>query len=436
MRKTKVLHLITHLGFGGASDNTLLTVKDLSRARYEVHLGAGTEYVDWVEQGQEYADAFILFPNLYRSPRPLADLRLLWQLTRFLRAQRYDIVHTHNAKAGVIGRLAAYLAGVPIILHSMHLLSWQDMEADRSGWWPQLKAALQGRIYFGAEKFAAALSDMVITVSQLNREEAATAGLAPRHKLATVYSGIEYDRFRVVVDKAEKCRALGLSPTQPIVGIIGRLSPQKAPLDFVAAAKAVLAQRPDVQFLMVGDGPLSQEVHAAIGAETRIKLLGYRDDVPELLAILDIFALSSLWEGLGRALTEAMSVGIAVAATAVNGIPEIVHHGETGLLSPPAEPQQLAKNILWLLNHPQEAAAISRRGQEQVLPHFGAQQMIDQIEAIYETLLAKKGRVVAGSGPEPLLHTPMQSPTETPSHAEALSPTAGERQRQKEQFNA
>jgi len=390
MKKIKVLHLITHLGFGGASDNTLLTVKDLSRTRYEVHLGAGADYVDWVEQGQEYADAFVMFPLLYRSPRPVADLRLLWQLYRFFRAQQYDIVHTHNAKAGVIGRLAAYLAGVPIILHSMHLLSWQDMEADRSGYLKQIKAAVQGRVYFWLEKFAAMLSDNVITVSQLNREEAAQAGLAPLEKLTVVYSGIEYDRFQVSVDRVAKCRALGLAPEQPIIGMIGRLSPQKAPLDFVAAAKHVLTVRPDAQFILIGEGPLTEEVEAMIGSETRIRLLGYRDDVPELLSLLDIFALASLWEGLGRALTEAMSVGIPVAVTAVNGVPEIVHHGQTGLLSPPAEPQKLADNILWLLEHPDEAIEMSQRGQEEVLPYFGAQQMIDQIETIYEALLRKK----------------------------------------------
>lgn len=423
-RKIKVLHLITHLGFGGASDNTLLTVKNLARDRYEVHLGAGTEYVDWIEQGQEYADGFLLFPDLYRAPRPLADLRLLWQLTRFLRAQRYDIVHTHNAKAGVIGRLAAYLAGTPVILHTMHLLSWQDMEADRTGLRAQLKAWLLERIYFRLEQFAARLSDMVITVSQLNRTEAAAAGLAPAHKLTTVYSGIEYERFRAPVDKVAKCQALGLVPDRPIVGNIGRLSPQKAPLDFVAAAKLVLAQRPDVQFLMVGDGPLRQVVKTAIGDETRIKLLGYRDDVPELLALLDIFALASRWEGLGRALTEAMSMGIAVAVTAVNGVPEIVHHGLTGLLSPPADPPRLATNILWLLDHPDAAQTLSRRGQEQVLPRFGAQQMIKEIEQIYDTLLAQKG------------HTTAPRPAEPGLPFEPVSTTAAEHTPPKEAINA
>jgi glycosyltransferase involved in cell wall biosynthesis len=398
MRKIKVLHLITHLGFGGASDNTLLTVKELSRDRYTVDLAAGADYVDWVEQGREYADGFFLFPDMARDPRPLADLRLLWQLTRFLRQQQYDIVHTHNAKAGIIGRIAAALAGTPIILHTMHLLSWQDMEGARNTPLQQAKAATKEYLYLQLERFAAWLSDRVVTVSQLNREEAFKAGLAPAEKLMTIYSGIEYDRFRVQVDKAQKCASLGLKPEQPIIGMIGRLSPQKAPLDFVAAARLVLQARPDAQFLMVGDGPLAEEVHAAVADESRIKVLGYREDVPELLAILDVFALSSLWEGLGRALTEAMSVGLAVATTAVNGVPELVNHGETGLLSPPAEPAKLAANILRLINQPEEARRMARRGQERVLPNFGARQMVEQIEALYETLLAAQ---VAKAGKKP-----------------------------------
>src|SRR5262245_53779377 len=124
--RVKVLHLITHLGFGGGTDNTMATVAGLPRDRYEVDLAAGDEHEDMIEAGQVAADALFLFPRLQRAPRPLSDARVLWELTRFLREQKYDVVHTHNAKAGVVGRWAARLAGVPVVLHTMHLLSWQD----------------------------------------------------------------------------------------------------------------------------------------------------------------------------------------------------------------------------------------------------------------------------------------------------------------------
>jgi glycosyltransferase involved in cell wall biosynthesis len=173
--------------------------------------------------------------------------------------------------------------------------------------------------------------------------------------------------------------------------MIGRLSPQKAPLDFVEAAKLVLKSNPTVQFILVGDGPLTTDVEAAIGTESRIKMLGYRNDVPDILRILDIFALASLWEGLGRAMTEAMLMGIPVVATAVNGIPELVTHGETGLLSPPQSPAQLAKNLVRLLDNPQEAQRMSQEAQRRVAPRFGIDQMITQIEDVYEELMTAKG---------------------------------------------
>jgi glycosyltransferase involved in cell wall biosynthesis len=392
MRKIKVLQLITHLGFGGASDNTLLTVEQLSRAHYEVHLAAGQDYLDWVEQGREHADAFFLFPDLHRDPRPLADVRVLNQLTTFIKEHNYDIVHTHNATAGILGRIAARRARVPIIIHSMHLLSWQDAIPMGASPWQKATAAAKRQLYLQLERYAASLSDMVITVCESNRQEAIAAHLAPAEKIATIYSGIDLSRFQVKVDRVAKCRALGLDPNRPIVGTIGRLSAQKAPLDFVQAAKRALQERPDLQFLMIGDGPLAAVVAQAIGDEQRIQVLGYRDDVPELYAILDVFALASLWEGLGRALTEAMIMGLPIAATAVNGIPELVHHQQTGLLSAPHHPAQLAENIMWLLNHPEEARRMGQCGQAQVVPNFDAKQMVDHIEALYERLLAEKVR--------------------------------------------
>jgi glycosyltransferase involved in cell wall biosynthesis len=205
-----------------------------------------------------------------------------------------------------------------------------------------------------------------------------------------VYSGIDYSRLDVAADRMAVRRALEFDPDRPIVAMIGRLSPQKAPLDFVAAARFVLAQRPDVQFLMIGDGPLAGEVAGAIADEPRIAALGQRDDVPEILSVLDVFVLSSLWEGLGRALTEAMVLGVPVAVTAVNGMPELVTDRETGMLSPPSDPTALADNIVWLLDHPDEARRLGRQGRVRVLPQFSAGQMVERLDALYETLLAAR----------------------------------------------
>ena len=141
---------------------------------------------------------------------------------------------------------------------------------------------------------------------------------------------------------------------------------------------------------MIGDGPLASEVHRAIGDEQRIKVLGYRDDVPEILSVLDMFVQSSLWEGLGRALTEAMFVGVPVVATAVDGVPQLVAHQQTGLLSSPGDAAQLARNIVWLLNNPLEAQRMTKNAKSRVAPEFGADLMVQKIEALYERLLDEK----------------------------------------------
>lgn len=384
--RLRVLHVITHLGFGGGTDNTIASVDGLDRGRYIVDLAAGAEHEDRVAAGRDAADTLYLFPRLVRAPRPLTDVRFLREFTRFLREHPYDIVHTHNAKAGYLGRLAAKRAGVPTVLHTFHLLSWQDAGGRPTSWRGRITNRVVSRVYLTLERHAARRTDMVVTVCDQNRDEVVAAGIAPAARITTVYSGIDYSRFEVEVDRDRVCERLGIDPGLPIVAMIGRLSPQKAPLDFVAAARLVLARRPDAQILMIGDGPLADEVRAATAGEARIRVLGHRDDVPEILPLLDVFVLSSLWEGLGRALTEAMVLGVPVAVTAVNGMPELVAHRETGMLSPASDPAAQADNIVWLLDHPDEARRMAAVGRERVVPRFSADQMVQRLDDLYRRL--------------------------------------------------
>lgn len=390
MEKIKVLHLITHMGFGGSQDNTLLTVKGHSRERYEVHLAFGQDYTDWEDRARACADALFIIPDLCRSVQPKADILALNHLTEFIRKQNYHIVHTHCAKAGTLGRIAARRAKVPIIIHTFHCFGWKVARTVYTRPWQPYTSFIKKWLYILIERYAASLSDGLITVSELNKKEAMDIKLAPSEKFTNIYSGIDFSSFKVNVERIKKCNSLDLSPSRPIIGTVGRLAIQKAPMDFIAAAKIVLQQKPDVQFIMVGDGPLASEVHRAIGDEGRIKVFGYRNDVPEILSILDLFVLSSLWEGLGRALTEAMFVGVPVAATAVDGIPELITHQQTGLLSPPGEPVRLAENITWSLDHPDEVKIMKQNAMSRVVPTFSAERMVEHIEELYERLLAEK----------------------------------------------
>ncbi len=397
MERIKVLHLITHFGYGGALDNTLLTVQRLSRERYEVHLAAGklappNGYTDWEARARECSDALFVFPNLLRPIHLPSDLKALQQITDFIREQKYQIVHTHCAKAGVLGRIAARRAGVPVVIHTYHSFGWQVAHTFYPAVWKNCVSSAKKWLYVLLERYGASLSDALITVADLSKREALHYNLAPPEKFTTIYSGIDLDRFCTRSASRNKlCRSFGLNPERPIIGTVGRLSTQKAPLDFVRAAKIILQYKPEVQFIMAGNGPAAPEVEKAIGAEQRIKKLGFQGNVPEILGMLDIFVLSSLWEGLGRALTEAMAMGLPVAATNVNGVPELVAHGKTGMLSPPREPIQLAANITWLLDHPSEAREMGARARERVLSAFGIEMMVAQIEELYERFLAEKG---------------------------------------------
>ena len=243
------------------------------------------------------------------------------------------------------------------------------------------------RVFLEMDRYAARLSDSLITVSDLNKEMAVRVRLAPLEKFTTIHSGIDLTPAAHAPGREELCKSLDLDPARPILGTVGRLAKQKDPVMFVHAAKRVLEQRSDVQFVMIGNGPLEAEVRDVIGSESSIRLLGHREDVGELLTLLDAFVLSSRWEGLGRALTEAVGKGIPVAATEVDGIPELITHGETGRLSPPGDPEELAKNILWILEHREEALEMASRAQVRVLEEWGADQMVRQIEDLYENLL-------------------------------------------------
>lgn len=399
MPRPRILHVITNLDVGGATDNTLMTVAGHSRSRYEVHLAAGIvaeseAAVEWRDRARDCADRLFIIPTMRRQLRPDRDLRALSSLLRLMAEHRYDIVHTHCSKAGFLGRVAARLVGDPIVVHTYHAFGWQVTYDGADSLWRRWRSRVARSVYLGLDKYGASLSDALITVSDLNQRMAIEVGLAPPEKFTTVRSGIDLDPPSATTNRADLCDRLGLDSSQPIVGTVARLAAQKDPLTFVEAARRVLRRRPDVQFIMVGTGPLKSRVRAAIGHESRIRTLGHRDDVSEILRILDVFVVSSRWEGLGRALTEAVGAGVPVAATAVDGIPELVTHGVTGRLSPPGDAGALADNVEWILDHGCEARRMAEEGANRVHAKWGVDKMVDDIEVLY-------GRLLAGRPPRP-----------------------------------
>lgn len=396
-RKINVLHIITNLPIGGAQDNTLLTVELLDRAKYNVALMCAPEG-EWVERAKSLKNTEIIFvKQLTRPIRPVRDLRALYQVYRILRGRRFDIVHTHSSKPGVVGRIAARMTGVPVVVHTIHGFPFHDFMN------PLLR-----RLFIVIERFLVRFCDKLITVSNLNLEKAVSLKFAAREKFRNIYSGIDFKKFDIESNGAAKKAEIGIMNGERIVGMVGRLSEQKAPLDFVGAIPAILKSYPDVQFVLVGDGELKKKTLSycrSLGVDNKVRILGFREDIPELLPLFDVYVLTSHWEGLGRALTEAMYTGRPVVATNVEGVPELVEHGKTGVLVEAQDIKAIADGIIALLTDRKTALTMGEAASQKIGKLFQAETMVHRIEELYQELLNEKGIVT-------------ESKLEKPSHAD------------------
>jgi glycosyltransferase involved in cell wall biosynthesis len=388
MKRTPILHIITRLIIGGAQENTMLTADLLDPERYAVDVVSGPQTGpegSLIEEVRARGIPLTIEPTLVREVNPIKDLIALIVLYRHVRRGGYPIVHTHSSKAGILGRWAAWLAGLagtrPAIVHTVH--GWGHHERQHP---------LVRRIFIASERITARITDKLIVVSPLNTDKGLADGIGTPDKYVTIRSGIDLDRFRNPTRPRDDVRReLGVPSEAPVIGTVTRLSDQKAPLDFVAAAGKVVEQSPHVHFVVVGDGPLRKEVEAAIAARSlsgRVHLTGLRRDVPELMHSFDVFALSSLWEGLPRVLPQAMAAGLPIVATAVDGNAEAITDGVNGFLTPPGDPEAFADALVSLLENPNLVREFGEAGLEMV-GEFGARKMVRDIEALYQALLTQ-----------------------------------------------
>lgn len=383
---TKVLHPITRLIIGGAQENTMLTAQLLMADGWAVEIVSGPQTGSegsLIETVQERGILLILEPTLVREVNPVKDLLAIWRLARLMRQGKYTIVHTHSSKAGIVGRWAAKLAGVPVIVHTVH--GWGHHERQH----PLIRA-----YYIWLEKLTLPITDKLIVVSSLNIEKGLADGIGKPENYVVIRSGIELDRFGHPQVSREATRAAwGIPQDAVVIGSVTRLSPQKAPRDFVQAAAEVAQRYPQAYFMMVGDGPLRGEVEALaaqLGIADRLVLTGLRRDVPELMAAFDLFALSSLWEGLPRVLPQAMATSLPIVATACDGSAEAITEGVNGFLVPPGEPALLAERLCRLLEDPTLAKQMGAAGYARVA-EFSDRGMVDAIATLYTKLLKGKG---------------------------------------------
>jgi len=381
--RARVLHLITRLIVGGAQENTIASVAGVDPGRYDSRLWTGEETGS---EGSLFADARArgivvrVMPNMVREISPVKDLVMLFQLTRLLRRGHFDIVHTHASKAGILGRVAARLAGVPHITHTLHGWGFHD----------RMHPALK-HLYAAAERSIAPWTRPLISVSEKTTRVGREERIGEPDQYRLIRSGIPLSTFGPDAGVRERVRReLGVPEGHYVVGSVGRLSAQKNPHDFVRVGADVLARLPNGLFVYVGDGPMREEIAAAAesgGVGDRLIMLGLRDDVADLLRAFDIFILTSLWEGLPRVVLQALATGVPVVAYDTAGIAEAVSEGTNGYLVPQGASGEMADRVAELLGDAFALRSMSVAAGDGFDRSFSEEKMLEDLEALYDELL-------------------------------------------------
>ena len=311
--------------------------------------------------------------------RKFGNLIPMIELTRLLKRESIQILHVHGQEAGIWGRVAARLAQVPIVVYTPHTIE-------------TTKEPLRP-FYYLLERALASYTDMVISVNEVDRLKLIDLGIVPPDRVVTIHNGIDAQRYDLRIDSIRKREELEVGTTSFLIAQIGRLNQQKGLRCLIQAASLVLEKYPKALFLLIGEGPLEGELRREVeelGLSQSVRFLGWRDDVPEILACVDLFVLASLWEGLPYTLLEAMAAGLPVVATDVGGCREVVLDGETGLLVPPRAPEALAQAIMMLLSERNLLQGMAEKGRERVAEHFSIEVMIEKTEAVYNALIEFK----------------------------------------------
>jgi glycosyltransferase involved in cell wall biosynthesis len=350
-QRIRVAQVITRF-MAGAGGVALRGALALDPDQYEVVFitGQGDRLV---EEAWEAGFEVSIMDRMRSDIAIMDDRHTLHELEAFLHDGQFDVVHTHSAKAGTLGRVAAHRVGVPRIVHTFHGFPFHEFQS-----------RLRRGSYITIERSLGKYTDAFLAVGPAVAAEAIRLRIAPSERVRTIGVGVETAvPAPDVRSRAEARRLLGVPPGMQVVGTVGRLDFQKAPADFVEALAKL--GRSDVFGVWIGDGPLRAKLEksaAVRGLGGRIRFLGERSDVAALLPGLDIFAMASLYEGLPCAIVEAMAAGLPVVATAVNAVPNIVVAGETGLLVPPGRPALLSGAIAHLLDNPLIAARLGAAG--------------------------------------------------------------------------
>lgn len=386
-RKMKICHVITRMIVGGAQENTLLTIKGHIEKGHEVVLVTGFSpgrEGELLKNVEMPPFKIVEIPEMVREVSPFKDLKALRKLREYFKKEKFDVVHTHSSKAGIIGRIAARQAGVPVVVHTVHGQAFHAYEKP----WKKL-------LYITAERIAAKYCDKIYAVAQAMIDQCVDAKVAPREKYMVVYSGMDTAAFANAGRNMELRQKLGIPENAKVIVTVARLFPMKGYEEMLPAAARLVKEFPDLHFLPVGDGPMYDELQkqiADLGLTGNFHFAGLvpPHEVCDYIAQADLLWHLSLHEGLPRAVVQALAVGIPAIGYKLDGTPEVVLNGKTGYVTAPQDVDAVVARSRELLNDAALRAEMGKNGKELVIERFAWRRMADILEEEFLMLLKEK----------------------------------------------
>jgi len=380
------MRIFSRLNIGGPSLHVIHLSAGLVDFGFQTRLVVGKtdqHEGDFLDLAQSRGLNLTVLPELGRAIRPLNDLRALFQLYRLMRRERPSIVHTHTAKAGALGRIAAVMAGVPVVVHTYH-------GRVLSGYFHPLASLF----FRGVERALAHATDALLTVSESVREDLVRLGVAPRDRVRVMPLGLDLLPLAGQLPRGALRQEANWASGRRVVGIVGRLVPIKDLDTFIDAASILALKAPDIRFAVVGDGEerARLEARATSALGDRIHFFGWRKDTEAVFGDLDLVVNTSLNEGTPVALIEALAAGRPVVATAVGGTPDLLDGGRFGALVPARSAEATARAIQAALDSPQ-GSHMAADGRAAVLGRYSVARLLSDVAALYRELLGQEPRI-------------------------------------------
>lgn len=381
--RISVAHILTRLDMGGAQFNTLYTVANLNREQFNATLVAGP---GGTMEGVPNDVEITFMSHLRREISPLHDIMAVFQIAAYLKRTRPDIVHTHSSKAGIIGRIAARIAGIPVIVHTAHGFGFN----------PYQNTVVRG-FYVFLERLCARISSALIFVSKSNMDYASSCGIGRKDQYNLIRSGIRLSEYPAKADRKEILRSLGIPDNTDgkenvIVFSIGNSKPQKNPADFIMAAAEMCGTRPNLYFIFAGGGeelPKFQKMAEDLNVGGQCRLIGWRRDTARIMSVCDIYAMTSLWEGLPRSLVEAFASGKPAVCYRADGVADILKDGVNGYSTEKKDLPDFVEKLSRLVDDSELRRRLAKGAKETDLAEFDIDYMVRQQEELYKSLVVR-----------------------------------------------